>query len=145
MVTNETPCYHLNINPNRDDHLGVNMSDATDLIWTFSQEVPIPDEVNEILVDGEEAICSYKTIRDTATITNKRIIIADKQGIMGNKIEIYTIPFKSINMYSTENSSGMFDVNSELELWTRMGHLKINLKKGIDIRKIDRIIAQHIL
>ena len=121
------------------------MSDATDLIWTFSQEVPIPDEVNEILVDGEEAICSYKTIRDTATITNKRIIIADKQGIMGNKIEIYTIPFKSINMYSTENSSGMFDVNSELELWTRMGHLKINLKKGIDIRKIDRIIAQHIL
>ena len=121
------------------------MAEVPGLAWTFFQEISIPEEANEILVDGEEAICSFKTIRDTATITNKRIIIADKQGIMGNKVEIYTIPFKSIYMYSTENSAGIFDVNSELELWTKMGRMKINLKKGIDIRKIDRIIAQHIL
>ena len=121
------------------------MADLPDLSWTFFQEVEIPPEAEEILVDGERAICAFKTIRDTATITNKRIIIADKQGMMGNKVEIYTIPFKSIYMYSTENSAGIFDANAELELWTKMGRMKINLKKGIDIRKIDRIIAQHIL
>ncbi|MGL5983575.1 MAG: PH domain-containing protein [Cetobacterium sp.] len=38
----------------------------------------------------------YK-IRDVEIITNKRIIIADKQGLTGKKVEIYTIPLKSVN------------------------------------------------
>lgn len=115
------------------------------LTWTFTQEVKVPDSINEILVPGETPVCSYKTIRDVATITNKRIIIADRQGLTGKKIEIYTIPFKSINMYSTENAGGFLDFNAELELWTRAGHFKINLNKGIDIRKLDRVIASYIL
>ena len=115
------------------------------LSWTFTQEIAIPDSVDELLVEGEVAVCSYKTIRDTATITNRRIIIADAQGLRGKKVEIYTIPFKSINMYSTENASGFLDFNAELELWTRAGHFKINLNKGIDIRKLDKVIAQYIL
>ncbi|MBE2186695.1 MAG: PH domain-containing protein [Rhodothermales bacterium] len=115
------------------------------LAWTFTQEIPIPPEVNALLVEGEAPVCSYKTIRDTATITTKRIIIADAQGLSGKKVEVYTIPFKSIVMYSTENAGGIFDINAELELWTRAGHFKINLAKGIDIRKIDRIIASYIL
>ncbi|MBL4935576.1 hypothetical protein JK636_07360 [Clostridium sp. YIM B02515] len=28
-----------------------------------------------------------------------------------------------------------------VELWTRAGHIKVNLKKGEDIRKFDRLIA----
>ncbi len=115
------------------------------LTWTFIQETTVPNEIQEILIPGEQAIVAYKTIRDHAVITDKRIIISDAQGLTGKKIEIYTIPFSSINMYSTENSGKFLDFNSELELWTRAGHLKINLKKGIDIRKLDRIIAQNIL
>lgn len=115
------------------------------LTWTFMQETSVPKELQEILIDGEQPIVAYKTIRDHAVITDKRIIISDAQGITGKKVEIYTIPFSSINMYSTENSGRLLDFNSELELWTRAGHLKINLKKGIDVRKLDRIIAQNIL
>ena len=115
------------------------------LAWTFVQEIAIPDSIHELLIEGETPICSYKTIRDTATITDRRIIIADAQGLTGKKVEIYTIPFKSINMYSTENAGGFFDFNAELELWTRAGHFKINLNKGIDIRKLDKIIARYIL
>ncbi|RKD30517.1 PH domain-containing protein [Thermohalobacter berrensis] len=113
--------------------------------WTFVKETKPPSEVNEILVDGEYVEAAYKTIRDVAVITNKRIIIADKQGITGKKVEVYTIPFKSIIMYSSENSRGVLDFNAELELWTRVGKLKLNLKKGIDIRKLDRIIGKYIL
>ena len=47
-------------------------------------------------------------------------------------------------MWSTENA-GMIDFNSEVELWTRAGHLKINLNRGIDIRKFDKLIAENIL
>ena len=115
------------------------------LTWTFVEEVAVPDSVRGLLIDGEEAVGAYRTIRDVATITNKRIIIADKQGITGKKIEIYSIPFKSIVMYSTENAGSFLDFNAELELWTKAGHFKINLNKGIDIRKVDRLIASYIL
>lgn len=115
------------------------------LVWTFFKETEAPEEVKDVLLYSEEVVAAYKTVRDTAIFTNKRIIIADKQGISGKKVEVYTIPYKSIVMYSTENSGKFLDFNSELELWTRVGHFKINLKKGIDVRKLDRIIAEHII
>lgn len=83
-------------------------------------------------------------MRDVAVVTNKRIIIADRQGITGKKVEVYTIPFKSIIMYSSENG-GMLDLNAELELWTKAGKFKLNLNKKVDVRKLDRIIGTYIL
>ncbi len=121
------------------------MADAKGIMnWTFISETDVPDDVKEILIDGEEVEVAYKTIRDVAVVTNKRIIIADKQGITGKKVEVYTIPFKSINMYSSENA-GTIDINAEIQLWTRAGTFKLNLKKGVDIRKLDKIIGSHIL
>ena len=114
------------------------------MLWTFSAECSVPADIQNILVEGEHAEVAYKTIRDVAVVTNKRIIIADKQGLTGKKIEIYTIPFKSIVMYSSENA-GVIDFNAELELWTRVGNFKLRLARGVDIRKLDRIIGQYIL
>lgn len=112
--------------------------------WTFLQEIDVPDSVKDLLVDGEQAKVAYKTVRDSAVVTNKRIIISDKQGLTGKKVEVYTIPFASINMYSTENA-GTFDANVEIQLWTRAGNFKLNLNKKVDIRKLDKIIAEAIL
>jgi len=112
--------------------------------WTFHSECDAPAEVRSILVEGEKVEVAYKTIRDVAVVTNKRVIIADKQGLMGKKVEVYTIPFKSIVMYSSENA-GSLDLNAELQLWTRVGTLKLKLNRGVDVRKLDRIIGQYIL
>lgn len=121
------------------------MADVSGILnWTFISETEVPSDINEILIEGEAVEVAYKTIRDVAVVTNKRIIIADKQGITGKKVEVYTIPFKSIIMYSSENA-GMLDLNAEIQIWTRAGNFKLNLKKGIDIRKLDKIIGQHIL
>lgn len=114
------------------------------LAWTLISECAIPGDVNDLLVTGEEAVAAYRTIRDSAIFTNKRLIIRDAQGLSGKKIEIYSLPYSSINMWSTENA-GTFDLNAEVELWTRAGHIKVNLKKGIDIRKFDMLIANAIL
>ena len=92
------------------------MADVSSLMeWTFYDEVAVPENIKEILIEGEIPEVAYKTIRDIAVITNKRFIIADRQGITGKKIEIYTIPFKSIDMYSTENG-GRLDTNAEIEI-----------------------------
>jgi hypothetical protein len=114
------------------------------MTWTFYEETQVPKEIREVLIEGERAEIAYKTVRDVAVVTNKRIIIADRQGLTGKKVEVYTIPFKSIIMYSSENG-GMLDVNAELELWTKAGKFKLNVNKKVDIRKLDRLIAQYIL
>ncbi|WP_407670258.1 PH domain-containing protein [Paenisporosarcina antarctica] len=36
----------------------------------------------------EEAKIAYKTIRDVVVITNKRLIITDRQGLTGKQVEV---------------------------------------------------------
>lgn len=115
------------------------------LLWTFISECPIPEDVQELLVEGEEAVAAYKTIRDSAVFTNKRLIVRNAQGLSGKKVEVYSLPYSSINMWSTENAGKILDLNAEVELWTRAGHIKVNLRKGVDVRKFDRLIANAIL
>ncbi|WP_054953826.1 PH domain-containing protein [Flaviflexus massiliensis] len=112
--------------------------------WTLYVEIPIPNDVNELLIRGEQAHAAYKTFRDAAIFTSKRLIIRDAQGIRGSKVEIYSIPNSSINMWSTENS-GSLDYNAEVQLWTRAGHIKINLSRKVDVRRFDWIIANSVL
>lgn len=121
------------------------METAPILAWTLIAECPIPEDVQDILIPGEQAVAAYKTLRDSAIFTTRRLIVRDAQGLTGRKVEMYSLPYSSINMWSTENGSGIFNFNSELELWTRAGHIKVNLSKGLDIRKLDKIIAQCII
>src|SRR5690625_533352 len=113
--------------------------------WTFVSECPIPDDIGPLLVEGEQPIAAYKTFRDSAVFTTKRLIVRDAQGLTGKKVEIYSLPYNAINMWSSENAARMLDFNSELELWTRAGHIKINLNRGVDIRKLDHLIAHVVL
>ncbi|MCG1008538.1 PH domain-containing protein [Salinicoccus sp. ID82-1] len=115
------------------------------LVWTLQFETDIPNDIDDILIGNERPIAAYKTLRDSAVFTDKRMIIRDSQGMTGKKVEMYSLPYSSIHMWSTENAAGMFDVNAELELWTRVGRIKINLGKKIDIRRLDQLIAEAVL
>ena len=115
------------------------------LVWTLVSECPIPADVNELLVNGEVAVAAYKTFRDSAIFTNKRLIVRDAQGLTGTKVEVYSHPYSSILMWSTENAGKLLDFNTEVELWTHAGHIKISLQRGVDIRRFDRLIANALL
>ena len=108
--------------------------------WTFFREVEVPEDASELLLKDERAIAAFATFRDIALFTNKRLIIKDVQGLTGKKIEIYSLPYSSILAWSSENA-GMLDINSEIEIWTLAGKVKINLKRDINIRKFDKLIA----
>lgn len=120
------------------------MEQEKSILWTFVQPISVPNDVNDLLVPGENAIAAYKTVRDSAIFTDKRLIVRDAQGITGKKVEIYSLPYSSINMWSSENA-GKLDVNSEVELWTRAGHIKINLGRGVDVREFDKVISKAII
>lgn len=120
------------------------MEAAPILTWTLVSECPIPGDVQNLLTPGEEAVAAYKTFRDSAIFTTKRLIVRDAQGITGKKVEVYSLPYSSINMWSSENA-GMLDNNAEMELWTRAGHVKVKLNRGVDIRRLDSLIAHYVL
>lgn len=112
--------------------------------WTFTSETAVPQDVTDMLVSGEEAVAAYKTIRDQVVFTTKRLIVRGAQGFTGKKVEIYSLPYTALNMWSSENA-GTFDVNAEIQLWTRAGMVKINLQRGVDMRRLDGLIAEAVL
>ncbi len=121
------------------------METASITAWTLMNEIPVPDDVQELLVEGEQAVTAFKTFRDSAVFTTQRLIVRDAQGMTGKKVEIYSLPYSAINMWSSENAGRLLDMNAEIELWTRAGHIKIKVGKGADIRRLDQLIAWAVL
>ena len=120
------------------------METAVITAWTFQAEIPIPQDVAPLMVTGEQPVAAYSTFRDSAVFTTKRLIVRDAQGITGKKVEIYSLPYSAINMWSSENA-GTIDFNAELELWTRAGHIKIKLGRAVDVRRLDHLISHAVL
>lgn len=91
------------------------MGDVLTTKYCFYEEVPMPEHLNRMLAKNEKPLFAVKTIRDVAVFTDKRILIADKQGLTGKKIEYCSIPYKSIVVYSIE-TAGTFDLDAEIKL-----------------------------
>lgn len=47
---------------------------------------------------------AYQLVRDSFLFTNKRLILVDKQGITGKKVEYHSILYKSISHFAVETS-----------------------------------------
>lgn len=124
------------------------MSFINALFGTASQINPqeLKTEFHPILIEGEEIVGSFKIIRDLIVFTQVRIILADKQGITGKKVDYHSIPYKSITMFAVE-TAGTFDMDAELKIWVsgHGGPIKKEFKKGTDVRQIQKILAHYAL
>ena len=118
------------------------------LFGTASQIHPaeLEAEFAPLLIDGEQIVGAFKVVRDLVVFTQVRIILTDKQGITGKKVEYHSIPYKSITMFSVE-TAGTFDMDSEMKLWVS-GYgapIKKEFGKGTDVRQIQKILAHYAL
>lgn len=100
-------------------------------------------ELGPILADTETIEMAYKEIRDMYIFTNKRLILIDKQGITGKKVEYHSIPYKSISHFAVE-TAGHFDLDAELKIWISSSDAPIEkeLKSGTDVVGIQKTLAQ---
>lgn len=102
-------------------------------------------ELMPLLVDGEQIISSYKSIRDGVAFTNKRIFVINIQGMTGKKKDITSLPFSKVQAFSTE-TAGVLDMDSELELWfSGLGKVKLEFAGNTDIGKICKLISELVL
>ncbi|MCP4693728.1 MAG: PH domain-containing protein [Desulfobacterales bacterium] len=97
-----------------------------------------------VLVDGERIEKAFQVIRDLFIFTNYRLVLVDKQGMTGKKVEYHTIPYKSVTHFSIE-TAGHFDADSELKLWVSgtSEPIRKELKRGVDVVGIQKTIAKN--
>lgn len=76
----------------------------------------VADELAPIIGANESVERVFKEIRDMYVFTNKRLILIDKQGLTGKKVEYHSIPYRAITQFKIE-SAGRFDLDSEIKIW----------------------------
>jgi Bacterial PH domain len=106
-------------------------------LFYFYSEVYDYENLKPFLSPNETVSFAVKTFRDVAVFTDKRILISDKQGITGKKVEYYSIPYKNIITYAIE-TAGRFDLDSEIKL-VLSGGISIELKFMKD-KKMDQLL-----
>ena len=101
--------------------------------------------INDFLIDKEEVIGAYKSIRDGVVFTNKRIIAINVQGLTGKKQDYTSIPYSKINTFSLE-TAGFFDLDSELEIYmSGVGKVKFQFTGSTDVKEICKCISIYTL
>lgn len=117
---------------------------------TFFKLNPVPignvlPTLQPLLIEGEQLIASFKGIRDSVSFTNMRIIAVNVQGITGKKKDFTSLPYSKIQAYSIE-SAGVFDIDSELELYfSGLGKVRFEFVGNVDTAAISRLISQFVL
>lgn len=109
---------------------------------TLSKEEASKD-LEKILTNGEEIDVAFKLIRDLIVFTDKRLLLVDKQGLTGKKVEYHSIPFKSISHFSVE-TAGHFDLDAELKIWisgAQLPAISKQFKKDKSIYDIQKVLA----
>ncbi len=106
----------------------------------------VAQEFQPILVEGEEIEIAFKLVRDQFVFTNKRLILVNKQGLTGTKVDYETIPYSSIKKFSKE-SAGMLDLDAELKIWItgETQPIKKEFKKDQNINEVYRILSHYVL
>lgn len=107
----------------------------------------VAKELQGVLTINEKVDLSFKLVRDLIVFTNKRLIIVDKQGLSGKKVEYKSIPYKSISRFSVE-TSGHFDLDAELKIWISSAELPaetLQFRKDKNIIAIQQSLASAVL
>ena len=101
--------------------------------------------VQPLLIGGEQVLSAYKGIRDYVVFTNMRVISINVQGVTGKKKDFTSMPYSKISGFSIE-TSGVADIDSELEMWfSGLGKVHFDFTGRSDIIRIGQIIASYTL
>ena len=103
-------------------------------------------EFSKVLAAGEKVEKAYQLIRDLFVFTDKRLILVDKQGVTGSKIEYHSLPYRAITHFSIE-TGGHFDLDAELKVWVSGSSTPFQKKfnKRLSIYEVQSVLASYVL
>ncbi len=116
----------------------------------FSSHEVDPAEIREkygpALIEDEDILAAFRSVRDTAVLTSHRFILIDVQGITGSKVAVRSVPYRAITQFSVE-SAGTLDLDSDLNVWVS-GHaspMTLKISRKADPAAIQRLLAEKVL
>ena len=107
----------------------------------------IRKDVEKMLVDGEEAVMAFRTVRDQLVFTNKRIIAVDVQGLTGTRRTFSSMPYKKVQYFSIQ-TPGFAELFSDTELILMFSNgftATFELRGSVDIGLLGRVISKYVL
>ena len=114
-----------------------------------STEVDVDDVQRDyapVLIPGEQVVAAFKSMRDLVILTNYRLAMVDVQGLTGRKVDMLTIPYRSITRFSVE-TAGTFDMDADLRIWVAGDPEPIEIKVGrrSNVAQVQQIMARAVL
>ena len=101
--------------------------------------------VRPLLIPGESVATAFRGMRDGVVFTNKRVIVINVQGMTGKKKDLTSLPYTKIQAFSIE-TSGVMDLDSELELWfSGLGKVRLEFTGGCNIVSLGNFLSQFVL
>lgn len=107
----------------------------------------IRKDVDGLLVNGEEPVMAFHTVRDQLIFTNRRIIAIDIQGVTGTRKSFTSMPYARIQYFSIQ-TPGFGEMFADTELFVMFSNrftARFEFKSKTDIGKIARLIADYAL
>ena len=105
----------------------------------------IKPEAAGLMVNGEQPVAAFQTIRDQVIFTTHRVFVINVQGITGKKISYFSYPYSKVQYFGIE-TAGVLDIDSDLVLaFSNGAKLSFDFKSNVDIRRISAMISGFIL
>lgn len=107
----------------------------------------LKEQYGRLLIDNEEIQMGFKLVRDTFIFTDKRLILVDKQGITGSKVEYKSILYKSISRYSIE-TAGTFELDAELKIWIsseKDPSIVKQFSKAVNVYDVHKVLSTFVV
>ncbi len=108
--------------------------------FNFNKEIPLndlPNYVTDYVNKKEEIYKAYKTLRDKALFTDKRMILFDVHPIWNTK-KIHIIPYKSIStgaiLFKKNNASIFLSFDSGYQI--RLNFVRLSASDKTELRKL---------
>ena len=128
----------------------VNTDIKMDSQLTNLKEISLPEvkaEALQLMVQGEEIVAAFKTVRDQVVFTNKRIISIDVQGLTGKRKSFATMPYSTIQFFTIQ-TQGFLEIFPDTELFIHFANgytANFEFKGNVDICKIGKLISKYAL
>lgn len=105
----------------------------------------LPPLVASILIEGEQVIAAFRSVRDMVIFTSKRLITLNVQGVTGKKKDLTSLPYKRIQAFSVE-TAGVMELDAEMTLWfSGLGRVRLEFVSNADVAAICKMISRETL
>ena len=120
-----------------------------DSVWNLKpiDVSSVKTQVFGLLIEGEEIVAAFLTIRDQLVFTNKRIISIDVQGLTGLKKSFAIMPYSKVQFFTIQ-TPGFAELVSDSELYLMFSNgftAKFEFRGSVDIGALGRTISTYVL